>query len=108
MEAAQTVEHPTFETVWAGLQEVRQILKENAEQQKETDRLMKESREDFDRRMGQWTNFFGEISEYMVAPKLREKFWEFGLDFPKANPNSSVNDRENGIFLKLYHYPSKR
>jgi hypothetical protein len=47
MEATQTANPPTFESVWAGLQEIRLILKENAEsqaeRQKETDRQMKET-----------------------------------------------------------------
>jgi hypothetical protein len=111
MAAAQTVEHPTFETVWAGLQEVRQILKENAEQQKEIDRIMKEnaeerkkdaeewkeSKENFNKRLGEYINLFGEVTEYMMAPKLREKFRELGLDFPQTSRNTKVNDIENGI-----------
>jgi hypothetical protein len=53
MTAVQTrIEHPTFETVWAALQEVAasqketdRQMKENAERQAETDRLFKETRE---------------------------------------------------------------
>jgi ribosomal protein S17 len=105
MEATQTVEHPSFESVWAGLQEVRQILKENAESlkesQKENERLRKESEADFNRRIGQWTNFFGEISEYLVVPKLCEKFTEFGFDFHKASQNIKVKDKDNNIFLEV-------
>jgi len=37
----------------------------------------------------------------MVAPKLCEKFLEFGLDFPKANTRSRVNDRVNKISLEI-------
>ena len=50
MEIAQTANSPSFETVWAVLQEVAErqketdrIVKENAERQKETDRQMKET-----------------------------------------------------------------
>jgi hypothetical protein len=121
MEVVQTARHPqdasppSFESVWAGLQEVRQILKDNAEQQKETDRivkenaeqqkenerLMKESQANFDIRIGSLTNLFGKIAEYMVAPKMREKFLEFGLDFPKINPNAAVNDKVNDISFEI-------
>jgi len=48
--AVQPVEHPTFETVWAALQETDRIVRENAqgmkelkESQKETDRQLKET-----------------------------------------------------------------
>jgi hypothetical protein len=116
MVAVQTDNPPTFESIMAILDRVSQkqeslvesqketdrIVKENAEQQKETDRILKENSIDFDARIGSLTNLFGKIAEYMVAPKLREKFLEFGLDFPKANPNASVNDRVNKIYLEIY------
>lgn len=118
MEAVQTTMQPkddnppSFETVWAALKEV-------AERQKETDRQMKESAEQFDRqmkesaarfdkqmqdtdrRLGKLGNRMGEIVEHMVAPNLREKFRELGLNFPKANPNSDVSDYDNKIFLEI-------
>jgi len=78
MPATQTASHPadgnspTFESVWAALQETDRIVRENAKQ------------------IGKLNNRFGEIVEYMVAPNLQEKFEEFGLNFPKANPNASV------------------
>ena len=37
----------------------------------------------------------------MVAPNLREKFRELGLDFPKANRNSDVSDYKNKIFMEI-------
>jgi hypothetical protein len=40
VEATQTTNLPNLETVWVDLQEVKQILKENAEARKETDRQM--------------------------------------------------------------------
>ncbi|MDR0456749.1 MAG: hypothetical protein LBH20_08725, partial [Treponema sp.] len=51
--------------------------------------------------IGKFTTLFGEMTEYMVAPKLREKFIEFGLDFPKANSNTRVNDRVNKISFEV-------
>jgi len=99
MDAVQTVElkvnnAPNFESVWAALQEVR-------ESQKETDRILKENSLDFNKRIGAFINLFGEITEYMIAPKLCEKFLDFGLDFPKANRNTRVNDRVNNISLEI-------
>jgi hypothetical protein len=37
----------------------------------------------------------------MIAPKICEKFEEFGLYFPKANPNSRINDRVNKISFEV-------
>jgi hypothetical protein len=94
----QTVEHPTFETVWVALQEV-------AERQKETDRIIKENTErqtkEFNERFGFFTKRFGEVVEYMVAPNLREKFREFGYNFPKTNAPSVISDHDNNIFLEI-------
>jgi hypothetical protein len=112
MAAVQTVEHPSFESVWAGLQEVRQILKENAEaQKKETDRLMKET----DRRLqetdritrdnakiiGKLGNRFGEMVEHMVMPNLVKKFREMGFVFTKAYPHATIEDAENNIIAEI-------
>jgi hypothetical protein len=90
-----------FEQVWAALMETRERQEENARQ-------MKESREDYERqikelnkRFGDFTNRFGEVVEYMIAPNLRQKFRELGLNFPKANPNSDVSDFDNDIFLEI-------
>ncbi|MCL1931079.1 MAG: hypothetical protein FWF55_04630 [Treponema sp.] len=92
---------PTFESVWAALQETDRIIKEvgrkqeeNALQLKETDRIVKET----SRQMGAMNNRFGEIVEYMVAPNLREKFWEMGLKFNIANPNSVFSEEKKVLF----------
>ena len=101
MPATKTVEKPNFDSVWAILQEV-------AKSQKETDRIvkenalqMKEGKDDFNTRLGALTNLFGDFTLGMVAPKLREKFKEFGLVFPKANPNSVIDDTINKICLEI-------
>jgi hypothetical protein len=119
METMQTANAPSFETVWAlvkevaenqketdrQLKETERVLKELArkttERQEETDRQLKANAMDFNVRIGALTNLFGEIAEYTIAPKLCEKFREFGLNFPRANPNVSVNDRDNSIFLEI-------
>jgi hypothetical protein len=115
METAQTANAPSPETIWALLKEISENLKETdrvvkevSESQKETDRQLKETDRalkanamDFNVRIGALTNLFGEIAEYTIAPKLCEKFREFGLNFPRANPNVSVNDRDNSIFLEI-------
>jgi hypothetical protein len=108
MEAVQTVGFTSPEAIWATLDRVGERLdkvaqrqEELTESQKETDRIMRENQADFNNRMGKFTTLFGEIAEYMVAPKLREKFKELGLIFPKANPNSNVRDYDNNIFFEV-------
>ena len=113
----QDAHPPTFESVWAILQEVGrkqeenvQGMKELRESQKETDRMMKEYREDlketertlkaehqrqkedFNNRLGTLTNLFGDVTEAMIAPKICDKFNEFGFNFLRANPNPRFNE----------------
>ena len=83
-----------FEQVWAALME-------NREQLKETERILKEQAESSNNRIGALTNLFGDVTEAMIAPKICEKFEEFGLYFPKANPNSRINDRVNDISFEV-------
>jgi len=101
MEATQTANPPSFESVWAILQEVGKKQEELAESQKETDRQMKESAARLDKQLGKLGNRMGEIVEHMVAPNLRQKFIELGLNFPQANQNSDVADYDNNIFLEI-------
>jgi len=96
MEAVQTVNTPSFESVWAALQETDRIVKENAqgmrelrEIQKATDRQMQKT----DSELGKLSKRMGEVVEFMVAPNLREKFRELGYDFPQAHQNSDVSGR---------------
>jgi hypothetical protein len=94
MEATQTANPPSFESVWAALME-------NREQLKETARQMQENAARLDKQLGKLGNRMGEVIEYMVAPNLRQKFRELGLNFPQANQNSDVADYDNNIFLEI-------
>jgi Holliday junction resolvase-like predicted endonuclease len=89
----------TFEDVWAGLMENRQLLKDLAEQdakerskyRKEHDRLTKEIRRDLEeatrlsmensKQIGGLHRSFGELAEHMVAPGIIKHFNEKGLYF---------------------------
>ena len=108
----QDAHPPTFESVWASIQEFRegmqefresqkewqeehaQGMKELRESQKETDRIVKENA----KQIGTINNRFGEVVEYMVAPNLREKFWEMGLKFNIANPNTVFSEDKKVLF----------
>ena len=101
METTKTANQPSAETVWAILQEVGKKQEELAESQKETARQMKENAARLDKQLGKLGNRMGEIVEYMVAPNLREKFRELGLNFPQVHQNSDVADYDNKIFLEI-------
>jgi hypothetical protein len=97
MEVVQTANPPSFDTVWAVLQEVGEKQKENAQGINELKEIQKETA----RQIGKLSSRMGEVIEHMVAPNLREKFRELGYDFTQANPNSDVSDRANNIFLEI-------
>jgi hypothetical protein len=127
MEAVQTFEPsrnpPTFESVWAALQETDRIIKENArrqekdyhemkeaqekdyremkEAQKETERQMKESAQRLDRQLGKLGNRFGEMVEYMVVPNLITKFHELGFVFEKAYRDTVIKNKSNNIYAQI-------
>jgi hypothetical protein len=107
MTAVQTAEHPTFETVWAGLQEVKQIIRENAVQQKETERQMKESAARLDKELGRLGNRLGEIIEHMVRPNLVKRFRELGFAFTEAWPCAYIAEDDN-VFGEVDICPQKR
>ena len=139
---------PSFETVWATLQEIAKRNKESKaefdrmmkesdkrqaeadkrdkERKAEFDRMMKKSKEeaekrqaeyekrraeyekeqkeskaDFNKRLGNLTNLFGDFTEAMVAPALRDKLQDFGFDFERVNRNVSIRDKVNQIFMEI-------
>ena len=94
MPAAQTAAVPSFESVWAALQEL-------TASQKETDRVLKESASKLNAKIGSLTNLFGDFTVGMVIPKISEKFMDFGLVFPRANPNVIINDKKNDIAFEI-------
>ena len=94
MEAVQTANAPSFETVWA-------LVKEAAENQKETDRILKERATKLDSHIGSLTNLFGDFTVGMIVPKIREKFMELGLVFLKSSPNVEVTDNTNKIAFEI-------
>jgi hypothetical protein len=53
-----------------------------------------------DKRLGELTNRFGDMVEYMVLPNLVTKFEELGFTFTKAN-RTEIKDREHDIFTEV-------
>jgi len=111
MQATQTANPPdgnppTFESVWMqefreGMKELRESQKEYALHLKETERILKEQAEDNNKRIGSLTNLFGDVTEAMIAPKICDKFNEFGFNFLRANANPRFNDRVNAISFEI-------
>ena len=97
MEAVQTVNTPTFETVWALVKEVAENQKETDRQMQDTDRKLKE----IGKRFGDFTNSFGDVVEYMIAPGLQEKFLELGIDFPEVSTKHKIRDKKNDIRFEI-------
>jgi hypothetical protein len=98
METTQTIgEGLTFEKVWAAIQATN-------EQMKETDRIVKETSLQMkatDKRVGELTNRFGEVVEYMVVPNLVVKFRELEFEFTKAHRDTEIVDREHDLILEV-------
>ena len=90
----QIANPPTFETVWS-------LLKEVAENQKETDRQLKQSAIDFNKRLNSLTDLFANMTESLLAPKLCEQFEALGLYFPRANPHVRINDKANDLSFEI-------
>ena len=101
MGAVQTANPPSFESVWAILQENakqhEREMKEIREIQKATDRQMQRT----DSELGKLSKRMGEVVEYMVAPDLREKFNEFGFNFSESSQRKDVTDKENNISFEI-------
>jgi len=121
MGAVQTANPPSFESVWAVLQENAQGMKELRESQKETDRIVKEvgekqkelveSQKATDRQMqktdselGRLGKRMGDVVEFMVAPNLCEKFKEFGFNFSQSSQKIIVSDKVNDISFEIDVY----
>ena len=93
METMQTANPPTPDSVWAMLQEL-------TASQRETDKQIKE----INKRHGDFTNKFGEIVEYMVAPNLQDRFYDVGLDFQEVSNDVKMKDKKNNISLQIDVY----
>jgi len=83
-----------FEQVWATLDRITQ-------KQEETDRLLKKSIKDYNRRFGHINNRFGNLVECIISPNILDKFKELCLEFETAAPNVKVRDHKNKIYFEI-------
>ena len=102
---AQTqIEYPkgiTFEQVWATLDRL-------AESQKDTERQIKESQKEtalqikeIGKRLGDFTNSFGDVVEHLIAPNLLEKFKVLGFDFEEASTRHKIRNKKHDISFEI-------
>ena len=93
--------------------------KQQEEERKEFDHRMEEERKEFDHRMeeserkidrhwekynkrfGEFSNRFGEIVEYMVAPNLLEKFRELGFVFTESSNTRKFKSPEGKYLFEV-------
>ena len=111
MTVIETTDYPrglTFEKVWAMFQETdRQMkvtdrkFKETDRKFKETERFLTESKKTLDKQIGSLTNLFGDFTLGMVAPRLRDKFYDLGLVFLKTSLNTVLQDKINNISFEI-------
>jgi len=94
----------TFEQVWAALDRVTERQEETARQIKESQQETARQIKDINKRFGEYSNRLGEISEYMIAPNLVEKFNELGFNFQKTSKNTKVADHQNNIFFEIDYF----
>ena len=80
----------TFEHVWASLDRLTQEQMETSQQIKE-----------IGKRLGDFTNSFGDVVEYMISPNLQEKFRDLGYDFQEASTKHKVRDKKNDISFEI-------
>jgi uncharacterized coiled-coil protein SlyX len=111
----------TFEKVWAAIQATNEQIARRQEeidrrqeesvrrheeidrQYEEINRIIKETTQQMkitDKKLGELTNRFGDMVEYMILPNLVAKFEELGFTFTKAN-RTEIRDREHDIFTEV-------
>ena len=90
-ENTQVAEAPTFEKVWAMMQETDRRIQEIWEKQEKR-------QAELNRQLSDLGSRFGEMVEYMVVPNLMEKFGELGFEFTRAYQRDVLKD-ENKNFI---------
>jgi molybdenum-dependent DNA-binding transcriptional regulator ModE len=99
---ATTVHQPqmglSFEQVWAALMETKNIVRENAVQQKKTEeavRKMAEKVEEVSKNVGGLNRSVGELIETLIAARLWEKFNAYSYNFQRAYQRVEMFDETN-------------
>jgi len=96
-ESYDPAEKPTFEKVWAMMQDNARQMQKLRKSQKETALQMKET----DRKISKLGDSIGDIIEEMVKPNLLEKFRAFGFVFTKLYKNAELRDEKNNFLTEI-------
>ena len=72
-------------------------LEEHERQREKDNREWKEKAAEFDKKMGKLGNRLGEWAEYILTPKLIEKFKKLGFVFERTHQHSKYEDMEGRI-----------
>jgi len=86
-----------FEQIWAILDRVAKWQEETALSLKDTEQVVKE----IGKRLGDFTNSFGDVVEHLIAPNLLEKFKALGFDFEEASTRHKIRNKKNDIFFEI-------
>jgi hypothetical protein len=86
--------------------ETERVLKESSQETerrlRETERLLRESSQRVDAQMGKWGNRLGEFVEWQVRPAAVKLFQERGIDVTELQSNISVHrGAEEGMEIDL-------
>ncbi|MCL1993703.1 MAG: hypothetical protein FWG66_12235 [Spirochaetes bacterium] len=88
-----------METLDVAIEKRRQELDEAIEKrQKELDEAIEKRQKEFNTRIGHMENLFGNISEGMLAPKLEERFLDFGLELSMLGRNMNFKKGRKVLF----------
>ncbi|GHV96114.1 hypothetical protein AGMMS50293_24340 [Spirochaetia bacterium] len=87
--------------VWAAIDDL-------ANEHKETERVLRETRKETERVMretqkiiGKLGSRLGDMAEHLLTPNLTEKFKKYGFTFGRMGQNVSMEDPENDIYAEI-------
>ncbi|MDP2751083.1 MAG: hypothetical protein Q8O31_00530 [Rhodocyclaceae bacterium] len=99
---------PTFDDVWRGLMEIRELFKENDKQimktKEENDRRIEENDrilKNLSKKLGDLGNRLGEFVEHMVSPAVVRLFQNLGIEVHTVYPNIESHRNGEGIEIDL-------
>jgi hypothetical protein len=90
----------SFDQVWAALMETKNIVRENAVQQKKTEEAVRKMAERVDRvtqNVGGLNRSVGELIETLIAARLWEKFNAYPYNFQRAYQRVPLYDENNRV-----------
>jgi hypothetical protein len=95
-----------FEQVWAALMETRasqqetdRLIRELREEGMETDQRITKMNRELNQAIGKLSNRFGELIEHLVSPNLLEKFKALNYQFSQINTRVKCQDINTGKIL---------